>query len=228
MAAGGLPEAIVIVGSVVREQSIPGVRWIGGGSGAGKSTLARRFAEEFGARVYDTDEAMSDHVRRLGPRQAPRLARFLGMTMDERWLSSQPAEMLESFHWFAGEGFDLAVDDLIEFVEHGPVVAEGFRLLPSLVAPMLDDACDAVWLLPTPGFRQMAFERRGSLWTIAGKTTDPQRALSNVLERDRLFTDRLRDELSSLGLTAIEVDIGDAEDTVYERVTERLRPVIEQ
>jgi 2-phosphoglycerate kinase len=217
-----------MVGSVVLERSFPGVRWIGGGSGAGKSTIARRLATALGAQVYDTDEAMSHHAQLLSPHHAPRLHRFLEMTMDERWLSQQPAEMLESFHWFAGEGFDLVVDDLVELVDGGPVVAEGFRLLPGLVAPLLDDAHDAVWLLPTPAFRRMAFEQRGSLWTIAGKTTDRQRALDNLLERDRLFTHRLRNELSSLGLTAIEVDVGDTEDDVYERVAERLRPAPER
>ena len=217
-----------MVGRVVFGRSLPGVRWIGGGSGAGKSTIARRLAAEFGAQVYETDEAMSDHVQRLGEHDSPRLHRFLSMTMDERWLSSQPAAMLESFHWFAGEGFHLVVDDVVELVDHGPVVAEGFRLLPGLVAPLLDDSRDAVWLLPAPAFRRMAFERRGSLWTIAGKTTDRQRALDNLLERDRLFTNRLRKELVRLGLAAIDVEIGDSEDDIYDRVTERLRPVVER
>lgn len=133
--------------------------------------------------------------------------------------------MLESFHWFAGEGFDLMVDDVKELVDHGPVIAEGFRLLPDSVAPLLDDERDAVWLLPTPSFRRMAFDRRGSLWTIAGSTSDPQRALENLLERDRLFTDRLRHDVSRLGLAAVEVGVGDTEDDVYARVVDRLRPI---
>jgi 2-phosphoglycerate kinase len=217
-----------MVGRVVLDRSLSRVRWIGGGSGAGKSTIARRLAGERGARIFDTDEAMSGHASRLDEDSAPRLHRFLEMTMDERWLSQQPAEMLESFHWFAGEGFDLIVDDVTDLVERGPVIAEGFRLLPGLVAPLMDDRRDAVWLLPTPAFRRMAFEQRGSLWTIASKTNDRQRALAQLLERDRLFTDRLRAELSSLRLTAIEVDVGDTEDDLYQRVAERLRPAAER
>jgi hypothetical protein len=133
---------------------------------------------------------------------------------------------LDSFHWFAGEGFELVADDLAELVRHGPVVAEGFRLLPELVAPLLDDARDAVWLLPTPSFRRMAFEQRGSLWTIANRTSDRQRALDNLLERDRLFTDQLREDLARLGLTAIELDVGDTEVRVHERVVAGLRPIV--
>jgi hypothetical protein len=36
------------------------------------------------------------------------------------------------------------------------VIAEGFRLLPDVVAPHLAGADHAVWLLPTPQFRRAA------------------------------------------------------------------------
>lgn len=182
------------------------VRWVGGGSGSGKSTIARRLAERYGLQLYSTDEAMADHVGRLTPERAPALARFLAMGMDERWVERSPQEMLDSFHWFRGEGFDLIVEDLRALAAKGPVIAEGFRLLPELVAPLLAERARAVWLLPTPTFRRMAFETRGSLWAIARRTTRPERALANLLERDRLFTDRLREATTSLGLPAIEVD----------------------
>jgi len=49
----------------------------------------------------------------------------------------------------------------------------------------------ALWLLPTPDFRRAVFDRRGSLREITRKTSDPERALRNLLERDRMFTERL-------------------------------------
>jgi hypothetical protein len=100
------------------------------------------------------------------------------------------------------------------------VIAEGFRLLPRLVRPLLAEPGHAVWLLSTPGFRRAAFESRGSLWQIAGRTSDPDRALSNLLERDRMFTDRLREEAGQLALPVIEVDAAMTEDGLVERVAE--------
>jgi hypothetical protein len=87
------------------------------------------------------------------------------------------------------------------------------------VKPLLAAPGHAVWLLPTPGFRRAAFESRGSLWEIAGKTGDPGRALRNLLERDRMFTERLREETQRLDLPAIEVDATVTEDDLDERVT---------
>lgn len=175
------------------------VRWLGGGSGAAKSTVARELARRHGVDVYDTDAAMADHVRRLAPGRAPLLHRFLAMSMDERWVLRDPDEMLETFHWFAGEGFELVVEDLLARPTDRLVVVEGFRLLPRLVLPLLGPATDrALWLLPTPAFRRRAFAGRGPEHDVAGRTSDPPRALANLLARDALFTDRLARDVGAL------------------------------
>ena len=177
------------------------VFWIGGGSGAGKSTIARRLADRHGARLYATDEVMA------------------AMDMDERWVSRSPETMLETFHWFRGEGFGLIVDDLLRLPGEEGVIAEGFRLLPHLVQPLLARPGHAVWLCPTPGFRRAAFGSRGSLLQIAGKTSDPEKALRNLLERDRMFTERVREEAAGLGLRVIDVDVTMTEDDLAGQVT---------
>lgn len=196
------------------------VSWLGGGSGAGKSTIARRLAETHGLRVYSTDDAMTDHSERTSADDSPQLAAFIAMSMDERWVARTPEEMLETFHWYRGEAFVPIVEDLLALAPE-PVVAEGFRLLPSLVAPLAGPG-RAVWLLPTPRFRRTAFEARGSLWAIANRTNDPERALSNLLERDRMFTDRLRTEVDRVGRPAIDIDVGMSEEALLDRVAEAL------
>lgn len=194
------------------------VYWIGGGSGAGKSTITRRLADRFGWYMYATDEMMPDHARRLSPGAAPYLDQFKSMDMDERWVNRAPEAMLETFHWFRGEGFDLIVEDLLHLPVDTGVIAEGFRLLPHLVAPLLADRSHAVWLLPTPEFRELAFDSRGTAWEIPRKTSDPERARRNLLERDRMFTERLVEEAQRLGLPTIPIDTGISEDEQVEQV----------
>jgi 2-phosphoglycerate kinase len=194
------------------------VYWIGGGSGAGKSTIARRLAGRLGLHLYATDDVMADHASRTTSADSPFLSDFAAMDMDERWVSRSPETMLETFHWFQGECFDLIVDDLLRLPAHPPVIAEGFRLLPHLVKPLLAVPARALWLLSTPDFRRAAFENRGSLWEIARKTTDPHTALRNLLDRDRMFTSRLRREAKRLGMHLIEVDTTMSQDNLTERV----------
>ncbi|XVQ06328.1 hypothetical protein ACQP1W_27090 [Spirillospora sp. CA-255316] len=196
------------------------VYWIGGGSGAGKSTIARRIAAHHDLHLYATDDVMSDHARRSTPEDSPLLSEFKTMDMDERWVRRSPETMLETFHWFRGEGFGLIVEDLLRLPRSPGVIAEGFRLLPHMVKPLLAVSAHAVWLLPTPEFRRLAFDSRGSLWEIARKTSDPEAALRNLLARDRMFTEHLHEETKRLELRVIEVDTTMTEDELTKRVTE--------
>src|SRR5262249_51863659 len=141
--------------------------------------------------LYATDDAIAGHVARANPAETPLLQTFRLANMDERWVNHSPTEMLTTFPWFRGEGFELIVDDLLALPQETLIVVEGFRLLPRLVAPLLSGADQAVWLAPTPEFRRAAFAHRGTLWKIPEKTSHPERALSNLLERDRLFTEEL-------------------------------------
>ena len=196
------------------------VYWIGGGSGAGKSTIARRIAAQHRLRVYATDDVMADHARRSTSEDSPLLHRFMDMDMDERWVNRPPDTMLETFHWFRGEVFDMIIEDLLRLPREPGVIAEGFRLLPRLVKPLLSVPARAIWLLPTPDFRQAVVESRGGAASgFLAETTDPERALRNLLERDRMFTDILRAETALLGVPVIEVDATMTEDDLAERVT---------
>jgi len=95
----------------------------------------------------------------------------------------------------------------------------GFRLLPHRVKPLLAQPGHAVWLLPTPEFRRAAFDSRGTTWDIPRKTGDPERARHNLLERDRMFTDRLVEETKLLGLPSIGIDTMISEDELARQVT---------
>lgn len=200
------------------------VYWIGGGSGAGKSTVARRLAARYGLRYCGTDDSMQDHARRTTAAEAPLLHAFIGMNMDERWVDRSPETMYETFHWFHGEGFHLIVEDLLAMPPGLGIVVEGFRLLPSLVAPLLADRNRAVWLLPTPDFRAFAIDDRAKTQTgppgFVHRTRDPERAGRNIAERDRYFVERLRIETRELGLHAITVDAASGENESVDRVAE--------
>ena len=209
-----------IAGDPALRERLRHVYWIGGGSCAGKSTVARLLASRHGLRVYSTDDAMADHARRSTREDSPMLHEFVAMDMDERWLNRSPTTMLETFHWFRGEGFELIVEDLLRLPREPRVIVEGFRLLPRFVNPLLSSADHGVWLLPTPEFRESVVERRGgSAAGFLAKTTDPKRAVANLLERDRRFTEIVRENAVQLGLPAIDVDGTMSEDDVATRIT---------
>jgi len=193
------------------------VRFIGGGSGGGKSTVARWLAAKHCLQLYLTEQ-FSEYVARTTPADAPLRHAFVATDMDERWLNRSPHVMFNTFHGFQGERFDLVIEDLLALPRKLPILVEGFTLLPRLVAPLLSGPGQAVWLVPTPEFRRAAFDSRGSTWDIPRKTSDPERALANLLARDRLFTDHVRREATALDLPVIEVDLGLSVDELMNRV----------
>jgi 2-phosphoglycerate kinase len=204
---GGTIDAATIL------EQLPHVYWIGGGSCAGKSTIARRIANQHGLHLYATDDMTVEHSRRSNPQDCPLLHQFIAMDIDERWVKRSPTTMLDTFHWFCGEGFNLIIEDLLRMPNGFRVIVEGFRVLPYLVKPFLSATNHAVWLLPSPEFRQTTIERRGgSTSGFLAKTSNPEEALQNLLERDRMFTDRLSKEVENLELHAIHVDTAMAED----------------
>ncbi len=206
--------------SAALRERLQHVYWIGGGSCAGKSTIARCIAAQHGFGIYATDDVMADHARRSTAEDSPLLHRFMAMDMDERWVNRSPKTLLETFHWFQGEGFKMIIEDLLCLPPEPGVIVEGFRLLPRLVKPLLFVPAHAVWLLPTPAFRQAVVKRRESTPGFLAKTTDPKRALRNLLERDQMFTDLLREQTMRLEVPAIEVDTMMTEDDLARRVTE--------
>jgi 2-phosphoglycerate kinase len=204
-------------------EELRNVYWIGGGSAAGKSTIARRIAVKHGLQPYSTDDVMPDHAKRSTSAQCPLLHEFMAMDVDQRWVNRSAEEMLETFHWFRGEGFSMIIEDVLRLPRQPGLIVEGFRLLPRLVKPLLAVRRHAVWLVPTAEFRQAVVDSRGGpRWGFIAKTCDPERALRNLLERDAVFTNRLYEEAQRLGLNTIKVDATITEDDLAGRVAEAL------
>ena len=191
------------------------VYWIGGTSAAAKSTVSRRIASLHDMILYSTDDVMGDHAKRCSPEECPMLESFKQMTMDERWVDRTPELMYKTFHWFHGECFQSIVEDLLSLPRDRKILAEGFRLLPALVKPLIASTHRAVWLISTPDFREAVFGKRRGFWN---RTTHPERALRNLLTREVIFMDHLIREAESEGLTTIVVDGSCPEDDLVDSV----------
>ena len=63
--------------------------------------------------------------------------------------------------------------------------------------------------------------RGGPEWRFLEKTSDPERAFRNLLQRDAMFTHSLYVEAKRLELNTIEVDTMMTEDDLARRVTEQ-------
>jgi 2-phosphoglycerate kinase len=180
------------------------VLWIGGGTGAGKTTIAKAIAERHGLQRYDYDwHDARGHSERTRAERHPFRAAFLALSMDERWVLQTPEAMAASTIGQFTERFEMVLEDLAAMDAPG-VVAEGFGLLPELVAPHLTSRRQAIFFLPTPATRTRNYASRG--WTGIDGTSDPGRASNNKLDRDALLTEHVRRTAGSHDLATVELD----------------------
>jgi len=180
------------------------VLWIGGGTGAGKTTIAKAIAKRHGLGCYDYDwQDARGHSERTSAERHPFRAAFLALSMDERWVLQKPELMAESTIGQFSERFEMVLEDLAAMDARG-VVAEGFGLLPELVAPHLISRAQAIFLLPTPATRERNYASRG--WAGIDGTSDHGRASRNKLDRDAMLTEHVRRTARAHNLATVELD----------------------
>ena len=181
------------------------VLWIGGGPQAGKTTLARLLAGKWDLKIYNLDwHAVRDHELRT----TPAIAAFQAQSMDERWALPEVRDLLTRAIAFWETNFELVLDDLAALPRERVIVAEGPRALPWCVAPAITSPRQAIFLVPTPEWREAAAERRwgpGQLERFPG-IVDRERALAKLRERDALLDERIIASCRELGLRHERVD----------------------
>jgi hypothetical protein len=85
------------------------------------------------------------------------------------------------------------------------VIAEGFGLLPERVAPLLTSPRQAIWLVPSAEFKWQIMQTRNK-YTRRLTMSDPERAINNLLERDRLIAEQIQAQAMQHNLRVEIVD----------------------
>jgi hypothetical protein len=185
------------------------VLWIGGATDAGKTSIAQALAARHGLQAYHYDRLdrfePPGHWARVDPARHPHMRASMQRSRDDAWVLTTPEQLAAAWLRSTPERFSLTLEDLQALPPTPPIVAEGYGLLPELVAPLLGSPHQAIWLVPSEAFKRASHARRGKGAFLAD-TSDPERARSNHLGRDLLIADHVRRTGSALGLTVVEVD----------------------
>lgn len=185
-------------------QDLAHVLWIGGAPDVGKSSVARLLAERHDLQVYHYDRRDLAHHQQLALSD-PAYRLLLEASLDQRWVQPEPEALFRSLMRSFCDRFHLVLQDLLALPRGRGVIAEGFGLLPDLLAPLLASPLQAIWLAPSDAFKRESMARRGKP-SFAAQVSDPARATANLLQRDRLLTQAILEQTRRHGFTLLEVD----------------------
>jgi 2-phosphoglycerate kinase len=185
-------------------QALSHILWIGGATDSGKSTVAQKLGERHQLQVYHYDRRDSAHHEQLAT-TIPAYRAFLDASLDERWVYPEPEDLLQRSLQSFRDRFPLVIDDLLAFSNDQRIVAEGFGLLPELLAPLLSKPAQAIWFVPTEEFKWVSMQRRGKP-SFGPQTSNPERAKTNLFTRDRLLAAYLKKQATQYDCAVVEVD----------------------
>ena len=202
------------------------ILWIGGATDAGKTTLARELAARFGCELYEYDRTDAIHHEALAS-EHPDIAAFLQASLDDRWVTPTPAELFERSMRSFRLRWPLLLRDLDERRAslQSLFIVEGFGLLPELVAPLMGDPRQGLWLTPTDAFRRGSWRRRGKP-SFAKQLSDPQRGAANLLARDRLLAAEIERQAAALQRKLIRNDGGRTPEQLAQAAAEWFAPCL--
>jgi hypothetical protein len=205
--------------SVEAKDRLRHVLWLGGPSEAGKTTVTQILLQRpLRWQWYPCDLHEYNHlIARADPQRHPTIYRNLGRSLDEQWVHTTPEELFADVLATNDERFPMIVDDLLKMPSHPPILVEGPRLFPALIAPMLTHPTQAIWLLPTADFVHASQQRRDKP-TTRFRSSDPERFRLNFLEREWLLREHICGEVKCRGLSWIEVDGSLTPETIADQV----------
>lgn len=191
------------------KRTLDDVFWIGGSTFSGKSTVSRLLQEKHGMDLYNCDDMFPEHCRRSEPELHPTFNLIVNKASENVFMLP-PEILLAGIKALAREEFGMITDDLADVAAGGSVsvIAEGAPLLPDCVQPLLRGSKRAIWLVSTESFiRERYVETRNELVeSVLSSYKDPERALSNWMERDVAFGRWVKGTVQDSGLRMIEVD----------------------
>jgi hypothetical protein len=211
-----------------RRQGLSRILWLGGSPDSGKTSIAQTIARKWALQIYHFDHHESAHFARADPQRHPALyaAHPDRLDAEARWLGSTPEEMARDTiaSWTARAA--MACDDLLCLPTKPRLIAEGPGFFPAVLAPLLADPRQAVWLLPTEEFKRASVARRAKLAGVP--VSDLARARENLIARDLVLGQEIAAQCSFFGLALFLVDGSADLATMADRVAAHFAPFLNE
>jgi shikimate kinase len=206
------------------EYDLSHILWIGGATDAGKTTVSRLIAEKYGFQIYDYDRRDLPQIQKLA-QSNQKYKNFLTASIEEKWVQPEPDELLQFTLQAFRDRFPLVIEELTVLPTEPIIVVEGHGLIPELVVPFLSSKHHAIWLVPSEEFKLASLKRRNKP-SFLDKTTNKERATTNVYARDMLLAELVMAQALSYGLKVLQINGSRTAEEITKLVEEHFAPAL--
>ena len=182
--------------------------WLGGSTCSGKTTICAQLSERFGVTVSHRDDFIEDHFKRANPQDHPAICEWLYLRKEatraeilERSVDDLVTLLIGAFR----EDFALTQEDLLKEKLASGTVVEGLRLLPDIIAPLLERSNLAAWLVLSPDLHRTLIEARSAKSAHRETTVEAARLREHLSQTFIGLGGRLTEMAAERGTEVIEI-----------------------
>ncbi len=182
------------------------VYWLSGSTCGGKTTVSSTISAKLNWNVYHLDDQEHRHRSGADAKRHPKWAAYSRLTGDPLWL--QPVDQhVRDEELALDEQFELILEDLARILSEDarPLLYDGY-VTPTKLVPFLPSSHHCFYLIATESFQRHQYSLRSSIKPVLAKTSDPDKAWANWMERDVRAAQRLRIQVQQEKLPWLSVD----------------------
>ena len=194
---------------------------IGGSPCSGKSTIASLLARQYQLLHIKLDDLVEEMMSQASADSQPICLLRQDRNPEQIWMRN-PEEMADEEWRFYEEIFPYVKSYLIQN-QNRPLLVEGAVLLPHLVKKLECPASSYLCLTPTADFQKKHYRQREWVPYVLERTTNPEKAFENWMQRDILFAQMVRKEAMKLGYSSLMTDGSQSKNQTVEEVARLLK-----
>ena len=166
------------------------VYYIGGSPCSGKSTIAEILAEKFDLYYFKVDDFLEEYTKMGASKGYEICKKQENMSPEEIWMREPRLQCEEEFAFYE-EVFEFVRADLQKINAKG-IITEGAAYLPKLMKEKGISSNRYLAVTPTAEFQVEHYRQREWVPYVLEGCSDKEKAFSNWMNRDILFTQEVQ------------------------------------
>ena len=166
------------------------IYFIGGSPCSGKSTIAEILAEKFDLYYFKVDDFLEEYTKMGASKGYEICKKQENMSPEEIWMREPQVQCEEEFAFYE-EVFEFVMADLQKINAKG-IITEGAAYLPKLMKEKGISSNRYLAVTPTAEFQVEHYRQREWVPYVLEGCSDKEKAFSNWMNRDILFTQEVQ------------------------------------